>query len=322
MEQNYRHLSREERDVIYREHNAGNSPRFIAELLGRHHSTIRRELKRNSSHVGYLPDTAQQSYCQRRWRGSKLERYPDLRSAVFEKLRAGWGPDVLAGVMRQERKTGRHYICAESIYRYLYYSPLARKHQLYQLLPWQRVRRRKRRAPTCKSHIKERISIHKRPASAMNRTRYGHWEGDLILFSKQKQNIIVTAERKSRFIKASLNPSKHTENTINNVEKIMITLPENLRQSITFDCGNEFANHTKLNQYGIKTFFCDPYSSWQKGTVEHANGILRRFLSKQADISDLTQTMLDNIVSHINNIPRKSLNYKSPQQILKRRTSY
>lgn len=321
MDQKYRHLSREERDVIYQEHKAGKSPRFIAELLGRHHSTVRRELTRNSSHVGYLPDTAQHSYCKRRWRGSKLERYPALRSAVFKKLRAGWGPDVIAGVMRQERKRGHDYICAESIYRYLYYSSFARKHQLYQLLPWQRVRRRKRRAPACKSRIKERISIHKRPASAMNRTRYGHWEGDLILFSRQKQNIIVTAERKSRFIKASLNPSKHTENTINNVEKIMVTLPENLRQSITFDCGNEFANHTQLNQHGINTFFCDPYSSWQKGTVEHSNGILRRFLPKQADISDLTQTMLDSIVTHINNIPRKVLNYKSPQQIINRRTS-
>lgn len=321
MDQNYRHLSREERDVIYQEHNSGKSPGFIAKLLGRHRSTIHRELTRNSSHVGYLPDTAQESYCKRRWRGYKLERYPDLRSSVFEKLRAGWSPDVIAGVMRQKRETGHDYVCAESIYHYLYYSSFGRKHELYKLLPWQRVRRRKRRAPACKSRIKERISIHKRPASAMNRTRYGHWEGDLILFSRQKQNIIVTAERKSRFIKASINPSKHTENTINNVEKLMITLPENLRKSITFDCGNEFANHTKLNQHGIKTFFCDPYSSWQKGTVEHANGILRRFLPKKADISDLTQTMLDNIVSHINNIPRKSLNYKSPQQVINRRTS-
>lgn len=317
MEQNYRHLSHQEREAIYLLHAEGKSLRAVALALRRSPATISRELRRNRTRVGYLPDTAQSRYIGRRWGGYKLERYPQLRSEIFAQLLSGWSPDVIAGMM--QKRSASHYACAETIYRYLYFSPFARKHQLYRLLPWQRIRRRKRRAPACKSRIPGRISYLKRPISAKNRSRFGHWEADLVHFHQQNQNIITMTERKSRYFTATLNPSKHTENTMKNMAKTIESLPV---KTITFDNGTEFAGHQNLHKTGIQTFFCDPYSSWQKGSVEHANGLLRRFLPSKTNLATISQEMLDRIANHINSIPRKSLGYKSPAELLNRCTSF
>jgi IS30 family transposase len=321
MDQKYKQLSLAERETIYLLNNNGLSAREIAFRLNRHHSSISRELKRNKSRIGYLPDTAQKQYVSRRWRGFKLERNTLLRSHIFDHLQLGWNPEIIAAKLREAGKKGCNYACSETIYNYLYNSQFARKHQLYQLLAKQKPRRKRGRTKISRSRIPERVPIHKRPKSAMNRSRYGHWEGDLILFSKQKENIIVLAERKSRMIKAQINQSKQKDITMQGVSTITDSLPNKFCRTVTFDNGGEFANHMELNKKGIKTYFCDPYSSWQKGTVENCNGILRRFLPKCTDISRLSQKSLDIIVDFINNIPRKSLGYKSPAEIFNRRTS-
>ena len=147
---------------------------------------------------------------------------------------------------------------------------------------------------------------------ANERQEVGHWEADLIL--NKGGNILVLVERKTRFMMAYKNPSKHAHIILSKLNLALNTLPEKLKKSITFDRGTEFIRHQELSlAQHIKSFFCDPYSPWQKGAVENANGRLRRFIPKKLDINHLDQAMLDQIIDHMNNMPRKCLKYQTPK---------
>ena len=311
MDIHYRHLCRAERDEIYRLLKGGISRREIARRLGRNASTISREINRNQNHLGYLPDTAERAAVGRRYQGYfKMDKHPELRLALLKGLAKRWSPEQIAATCY-----GQATVCTETIYRYIYRSEFALKLGLYELLCRGRPRRRKRRVGKYKSRIPNRTSIHKRSKHIENRTHYNHWEADMVHFGKQKQAIITATERKSRFTLIINAPEgKKTQSVIRRLSEAIA--PFNPK-SITLDNGGEFTNHQDLP---CKTFFCDPYSSWQKGSVENANGIIRRFLPKsyRGELSDKT---LENIQNNINNMPRKILNYQSAQQLLNRCTS-
>lgn len=311
MGRKYRQLTLEERCEIYWLHEGGMSLSGIAGKLSRDKSTISRELRRNvSKSGGYRPSVANKKSLAKRHIGHyKLDRDKRLKCYILDKMRLGWSPQTIAGRLCYEEKTDK--VCAETIYNYIYSSCFGRKHQLYNLLCRQKPRRSKLRSRKRRPKIPDRISIHKRPDEINQRLHEGHLEADLVLFGRKK-NLITLIDRKTRYLTIINNPEG--KNSINVINKIEEKTMNNLRESITFDNGLEFAKHHLLNKKGVDTYFCDPYSSWQKGSVEHANGIIRRFLPKSYS-GEITDKMVDNLQNIINNMPRKILGYKTPAEI-------
>ena len=181
-------------------------------------------------------------------------------------------------------------------------------------------RRKKRQAKLAhkskKTCIPTRVSIHERPEKIDKREEYGHWEGDLVLFTNSDSNLITLRERKSRVFLAIKNQSKHADTTSKNIIKKFKGRKKILIETLTFDNGGEFARHEEIAKaLRIDTFFCDPYSSYQKGSVENGNGVLRYDLPRSADIDSLSQKQIDKIVDKINNRPMKCLGFRTPSEV-------
>ena len=312
MGEHYEQLSLDERCTIAQLREAGQSIRQIAAALDRSPSAISRELKRNSGNrVGYKPAYAQQQARARRWHGSRLERNQPLRKEVLDKLAGGWSPEQVAG--RMKRELGRRVISYESIYRFIY-AQIRRTNdfswRLY--LPRARAKRgwRGRRGGSSVVLIKMRQPISERPPVANDRNAPGHWEGDYMLFSEYGQNILVAHERKTRVTLLARPSTRDAQATAHALEDLLAPWPKQMRETITFDNGPEFARHYQLSkQLGIRTFFCDPRAPWQKGGVENAIGRLRRYLPRKTDLNQLSPGDLDAIASQYNNTPRKCLDY-------------
>lgn len=314
MGKGYKHVSRFERDEIYRLLKGGKSQEEIAKILGRSPSAISREINRNSDeNLGYLPDTADKKARRRRQpTGGKINNNKQLRDYICDSLAMGWSPEQISGRMKQEKQP--FYCCHETIYQFIY-SPAAKENSLFQHLCKAKSRRgRKFARKARKTPIPNRISINKRPREVDKRKQIGHWEGDLVIY--QKQNIISLVERKSRYSMIIKNQSKHKDSTMKNLKSKFGLLPEKLRKSVTFDNGGEFAAHEQLREIGCDTYFCDPYASWQKGAVENMNGRIRRFLPKSTNLDQYSDKDIDNIQWIINNTPRKILGYKTPREVL------
>jgi IS30 family transposase len=317
MGRHYDQLGLEERCTIARLHASGASIRKIAAALDRPPSAVCRELKRNSGRdTGYRPAHAEEKARARRWTGCRLERDADLRARVLGCLERGWSPEQVAGRLRRE--AGATVISHESIYRFIH-AQIRRtgegRWRLY--LPQARARRGRRsnagRSPV--RFFKDRVSIEDRPPSVASRRIAGHWEGDLMAFSKYGQAILVAHERKSRLILLARQPSKAADPVARRLGAWFRALPPALRRSITFDNGTEFALHYRLNHDpGVKTFFCDTHSPWQKGGVENAIGRMRRRLPRKTDLATLPIRRINDAVDAYNNTPRKCLGYKTPAE--------
>ena len=314
MAKKYRQLSRVERDQLYRQHAAGIAGAKIALSLGRPTSTVTRELRRNSREGLYLPDTADNLAHQRRWSGCKIERDEGLRDYITHQVAmAHWSPGRISGRMKQEHLS--FHACAETIYRFIY-SPAAKQYSLighlFKAKPKRSgIRGRKAR----KTPIPNRIPIQQRPEAVNDRTEFGHWEGDLVHYQRQRENLLTLQERTSRLILIAKNPSKHKKGTHQMIRSRLKLIPQSARQSVTFDNGGEFADHEKLHAIECKTFFCDPYASWQKGGLEHANGRIRRFLPKNTQLDEISHAEVDRIQRLLNNMPMKCLNYQTPTEV-------
>ena len=316
----YGQLSLEERVEIYRLHAGGISQNKIASALGRAPSTISRELKRNSRSTkvwagGYEPVRAQQlTERRRRWDCRfKLARQPDLRNRVSKSLAMGHSPEQIAGRLALEH--GRVIISHESIYRFIYHRT-AQKDYWYRLLPChKKIRGRRRLGGSSGSLIKQRRSITERPAEAEDREAPGHWEADFMMFSRSGQGLMVLHERKSRFSMVNRPADRKAVLTAQTIACQLGKLPQALRRTISFDNGNEFAEHHRLHQtLRVQTFFCDPHSPWQKGGVENSIGRLRRSLPRKTDLDLITAADLKRHVQRLNDTPRKCLDFKTPAE--------
>jgi IS30 family transposase len=313
----YDQLSADERCAVASLHHQGRSIRQIAADLDRSASTIARELKRNSGRrVGYQPVYAQQQTRARRWKGSRLERDPDLRQQVLQCLTKGWSPEQACAWL--ERQQGRRVISPESIYRFIQAQITRHKDYSWRhYLPRAKSKRgwRGRKGGSSALHIQARVSIAERPAAVQDRSVPGHWEADLMMFAKYGQAILTLHERSSRLLIAVRPNGKAAAPIARIIASLLAPLPPPLRQTITFDNGTEFACHYELHRLEIGTFFCDPYAPWQKGGVENAIGRMRRTIPRKTDLATLTPRRLSNLVRAYNNTPRKCLDWHTPAEL-------
>lgn len=316
MGRTYRRLSLDERCEIARLSANGVSIRQIAAAVDRPPSTISREMNRNRGfQVGYKANYAQQRTRARRWAGGRITREPDLRRAVLEGLARGWSPEQVAGRLAIEH--GRKVISYESIYRFIY-AQIRRTNDgsWRHYLPRAKSKRGRRgkRGGSPASFIEGRVSLANRPAEAADRTVASHWEADLIMFSKYGQQILAVHERTSRLLLGVRLPSKLAAGVARHLMRLFKALPEQMRQTVTFDNGTEFASHLSLQSLLLKTFFCDPHAPWQKGGIENAIGRMRRFIPRKTDLDKLPTRRLSNSIAAYNNTPRKCLDFRTPAE--------
>lgn len=319
MGKKYSQLSPEERNTLACLLKSGQSIRKIAAIMDRSASTISRELRRNSGSGSnqYKAGYADEIAWSRRWRGSRLERHPALRNEVLALLTMGWSPEQIAGRMNREKRSIK--VSYESIYRFIYAQIKRTKDYSWRYyLPRSKSKRgfRGRKGGSSVMTIKDRVSIDERPHSVETRRSYGHWEADLMMNADKKQNLLVLYERKSRFIFIQWNRDKKAANIANTICKKLAKLPKQLRQTLTFDNGTEFAHHTQIRQkLGIQTYFCHPRKPWQKGGVENMNSRLRRYLPRRIQPDNIDKKEIQMLQDIINSTPRKCLGFKTPLEV-------
>jgi len=327
MGHSYTHLTKDERQTIYKLLDRKIPLTQIARMLGRHHSTLYREIRRNYFHdreypqwSGWFPWNAAESARKRRFKHRKLERDRELRRHIIEKLELHWSPEQIAGRLKlcPMDKSRFGHVCSETIYRFIY-DRSTREMALYTLLARRRRARRGLRGRKPRgSHIPLYCNIKHRPEEIANRETFGHWEADLVIFRRDfgKANITSLIERKSRYQVIIRNQNRNSSGVLGAIQEQLRPLPSKGRQSITFDRGSEFMAWKTLHQsLGIRSYFCDTASPYQKGSVENANGRLRRYLPLETNLQALEQDTLSTIALRMNNTPRQCLGYRTPGEV-------
>lgn len=323
MSQCYRQLDLDERRTIFRLVAAKVPVTVIANQLGRHRSTVYREIGRNHfreqrEYAGYFPLVAQELAVQRRQRLGKLVRDEALRGFVVDRLRACWSPQQIAGRLKLE-DAGFGTLCHETIYRFVY-GLQGREADLYRLLPKSRRQRRPRygRKPRSSLAPPER-GIGHRPAEVSSRQTFGHWEADLLMFRNKEHgraNLTSMIERQTRFTVLLRNASRQSGAVVGRIGQALGRLPRGTCRTITFDRGTEFAAYPLLGQtIGAAAYFRDPHSPWQKGAVENNNGRIRRFLPGERNIAEPAADELGGLIARLNATPRRCLGYRTPQEV-------
>jgi IS30 family transposase len=310
--EDYNHLESEERARLAELRAQGFGIRAAARELGRDPSTISRALRRNALPSGaYRPNYADGCYMHRRQRQAILERDGRLCDYVVARLSEGWTPEQIAGRLKAKPEKGLRQICHETIYAFVYRSR-QKAEKLWKFLVRRRVKRQPLRARRSKDRIKDKVHIDERSTAADKREEAGHWEGDLVICKRSKP-ILVLHERKTRITLMARLLGKTAGETVSRIQAVFKRLTPEMRGSITFDNGTEFAQHTLLRgMLKATTYFCDAYASWQKGGIENANGRIRRWLPRSTDLDELTDLDIQEIAMTINLTPRKCLGYKTP----------
>jgi IS30 family transposase len=320
MGRRYGQLSLEERDRITEMLAEGASLRAIAAALGRSPATISREVKRNCSpsYKLYLSHRAHERAARRKKESGKRPRLKDERTAayVLEKLALDWSPEQIAGRIGMD--CPGLSISHEAIYQYIYDPKAEEREELIRHLR-RGHRKRKRKGvgrKERKTKIPGRIPIEERPASADKRSRFGHWEGDSLVSRKSTAALQSLVERKSRLLFLTRLLRKSAEHSLQAVIQRLQSLPEKARRTLTLDNGTENARHRDITDaIGTKCYFARPYASWQRGTNEHMNGLVRWYFPKGTDFSKITGKQVAEVESRINNRPRKCLGYKTPLEV-------
>jgi IS30 family transposase len=325
MDRRSKHLSSEERGVIFAEHGRGSSQQAIGRLIGRPASTICRELARGRQTDGsYCPTAARRVYderrtrCRRRLRlveGSSLHRF--VQDHLVHRR---WSPEQIAQrlrLMKPDDPSAR--VSHETIYAAIYAQPrgglkAAMVEALRQAKPT-RGRRRTTLAGT--SMVPEKLRIINRPEEIEARLIPGHWEGDLIKGAFNRSAVGTVVERKTRYLILSKMRGCTADAALEGFTRQMKRLPAALRRSMTYDRGSEMACHPELvRRLKIDIWFCDPHAPWQRGSNENTNGLLRQFFPKGTDLSGISQTELNDVARLMNQRPRKTLGWKTPEEAM------
>ena len=313
-------LTMEEREEIAIGLALGESRRVIARRIGRDKSTVSREIKRNGSAVydcRYRANRAQQRAEERSRESHIRERLADerVRQYVEEKLKESWTPERIAGRISIDFPgLATNY---ESIYQWIY----AERRDLIQYLV-RGHKKRQKRSKVKKSRVWKipgRIDISERPVEIESRKEAGHWEVDTVVSRQGRAAVAVLVERKTRFFLAVWIKDKTAEEMKKAVIKALRKLPKRLRKTLTFDNGLENALHELINEaLETKSYFCKPYHSWEKGSIENRNGILRRFFPKKHNWDLTTQKEIDRVVRRINSMPMKCHGFRTPNEVFSR----
>lgn len=319
MPKTYRQLNPNERDILAVLKSKGKSLRKIASILKRSPSTLSRELKRNAPpiYTGYYLSHKAQGRAERRKREShQRQRLKNdfIRQYVEKRLSLGWSPELIAGRLGIDHPN--FSISHEAIYQWVYQDA---PHLILSLVRARRKRKHRGYSRKHKkSHIPERISIKKRPQTVLKRLHIGHWETDTISCRKSYQAIQVTVERKARYTKMAKLKTKSARAMSIALTRRLSRYPKELRLSITYDNGPENAEHTRTNKIlGTSSYFCEPFHSYERGTVENTIGLVRRFLPKKTNLANISQDHLTKIEYWLNKRPRKCLGFKNPAEIFK-----
>jgi len=305
------HLTFKEREILYRMNRSGEAKSKIAETLGRDRSTIYRELTRNRGGRGYRPQQAQR-FAEERREGCRREarmNHPELKKYVCRRLKIKWSPEQIAGRVCQDlpRQTDCR-VSYQTIYNWLASdAPLLRQH----------LRRGSRRStPETRGQLKDCRSIAGRPKVVDSKRRYGDWEGDTIVSPGRLSGVVTLVERKSQYLRVRKTKSLKSTDTMRAACGSLKDLPEELLRTITLDNGKEFAEHERLTrQLGTDVYFARPYASYQRGLNENTNGLLRQFFPKGTDFSRISRRQVARAEQLLNDRPRKSLGYKTPNEV-------
>lgn len=316
----YKHLSQEEREIIANLLSEGSTLGDIAKAVGRNKGTISRELKRNSppERRRYVPCRAHARACERKTEANKHERLKNalVRQYVKDGLAEGWSPEQISGRIRIDHPG--QSIHHEAIYQYIYHPQNPNRLEMIQLLRRAHKKRRNKSIgrKVRKATIPNRNPIDARPKSVEGRRHSGHWEGDSLISRKSKAALNTLVERKSRLVLITKLSRKSADETNRAVIDRLKRLPAKERQTLTLDNGTENAKHEQLTaKLGIRCFFARPYASWERGTNENANGLIRWYLPKGTDFRTITPEQIARVEHLLNNRPRKCLGYKTPLEV-------
>ena len=321
----YTHLSYVERLTIADGQRQGLSMRAIARMLKRDPGSISRELGRNASPLSHGYDACGAHFHALARRGDarrgrrKLAPGTALFSTVADHLRQGWSPLQIAGRLRRMDASDRPgTVCHETIYGALYALPRGelRRELLSALRQGRQNRRPRSRGTDRRGFVTDDVKIAARPEDVAERLIPGHWEGDLIKGAANRSAVGTLVERTSRLVLLARMDALDADTTRCAFERTFDQIPASLRKTMTYDRGTEMARHADLTlNTGIKVYFADPYSPWQRGSNENANGLIRQYLPKGTDLSPFTQDELNDIAERLNNRPRKVLDFQTPNEV-------
>lgn len=319
MKVEYRHLNLEERERLYGLKEQGFSLRDIGRRLERSHSSLSRELERNAKYGSeYIPCKAEK---KARKRGVEQRYQAPLKNTtiilyVREQLRLGLSPEAIAGRLPFDHPG--ETIDDDTIYEYIYH-PKNKRKKLWQYLPLGRKKRMKKEGRKVKrlSKIPGAVSIDRRPKSIDARLHPGHWETDLMEGKKTDRAVVcASVERLTRLVVLTKMPDKKAQSKTNSLISRLTLYPKRFRKTLTMDNGSENTYHPQVKAYtGMNSYFCHPYHSWEKGTVENTIGRLRRFIPKGTSIDEISEDYLKQIEERMNNTPRKCLGFMTPQEM-------
>ena len=319
MPKTYRHLTADERDHVAVLRSQGLSRRAIARVLGRDPGTISRELTRNAPPIRtgyYLPHKAQ-ARAEARW--GRVGHRPRLRSPwarwyVARQLVRGWSPELIAGRLARLRPT--QVVSHETIYAWLYAEA---RHLIPYLL--RHHRRRKRRGYSrrhTKAHIPSRVPITARPAAANGRRRLGDWEADTMVTRQGRAALQLAVDRKSRYAVLNRLPRRTAAAMRAALNRSLTRFPQAVRRTITYDNGSENVEHEWVNAVlGTRSYFCTPYTSQEKGTVENTAGLVRRFFPKGTNFDTLQRKDVKAVERWLNHRPRAILKFHTPAEVFR-----
>jgi IS30 family transposase len=312
----YKRMTEADRRHIHRWRQEGDGLRELARRLGRAASSISRELSRNTGGRGYRPKQAHEQAQKRALRPGPRRFTDEIRAEVESRLKQGLTPEIISERARLE---GRPTVCKESIYQQIYCDAKAGG-DLWTYLPRARRKRRRRcprQAGRGRGKIPNQRMIDTRPAEVETRKSVGHWEGDLINGAHKTGNLTTLVERCTRYTLIGRTDSKEALEVTVAICESFGQLPPRARLSLTLDNGKEFARHEEIASVaGIDVFFARPYHSWERGTNENTNGLIRRLHPKKSSFAEIGEEGLKRIEMFLNDRPRKCLGWMTPREKL------
>lgn len=325
MNKTYKRLTLNERIIIETLLHEKKSKSYMAIHLNRSRSTINNELKKwlmkpTDTYSATLAHWYATTINSTKRTQDKINTYKSLKIYVYRSLLSGYSPDQIAGSIKLLYPNDPIMsISYEAIYQHIYrhrQSKLGKK--LIKLLPYHHHKRReKRKFGKNRIRIKNQVSIDLRPEHIKLREEVGHWEGDLMIGVGQKSAIATNVERKTRYTFIMKIDNRKSKTVTKAFADSLNTLPNYIRKSMTYDNGLEMANHKWLtDKTGMDIYFAHPYSSWERGTNENTNGLIRRFFPKGTDFNSITLKQIKEAEYKLNNRPRKVLGYKTPYQMM------